>query len=85
MNKEVKAKDEQPASRTAEPRQGHATQVLKDGLKDLLQDGAGSETELSPMVPVIPTSNVKPKFYGTDAAYGADAREVIITTVTRQG
>jgi chromosome segregation ATPase len=63
LTKEVKAKDEQLANRTAERDQVAAQhKVLKDGLKDLLSKmEPEAKPEGSPMVPVIPTSNVKPE------------------------
>jgi septal ring factor EnvC (AmiA/AmiB activator) len=63
LGKETKAKDEQIATRTAE-RDLAAGQfkALKDELKELLAKAEnGMKSEGSPMVPVIPTSNVKPE------------------------
>ena len=61
-NKEVKAKDEQVQTRTAERDQAaNQFRTLKDSLRDLLTKmDDGPKPDGSPTVPVIPTSNRKP-------------------------
>ena len=63
LNKDVKAKDEQVAARTAERDQAAGQfKALKDELKELLAKAEnGMKSEGSPTVPVIPTSNLKPE------------------------
>jgi chromosome segregation ATPase len=62
MNKEIKARDEQVASRTAERDQAtNQYAALKTELKELLTKAEnGMKPAESPQVPVIPTSNPKP-------------------------
>jgi hypothetical protein len=63
MNKEIKAREEQIASRTAERDQANNQYAaLKNELKDLLTKAEnGMKPPESPQVPVIPTSNSKPE------------------------
>jgi len=62
MGKDLKARDEQVAARTAERDQAAGQfKALKDELRELLTKAEnGMKSDGSPTVPVIPTSNVKP-------------------------
>ena len=61
LGKDLKAKDEQVATRTAERDQAAGQfKSLKDELRELLTKAEnGMKSEGSPTVPVIPTSNLK--------------------------
>ena len=63
MTKEIKARDDQVAARTAERDQAtNQYAALKTELKELLAKAEnGMKPPESPQVPVIPTSNTKPE------------------------
>ena len=62
MDKDMKSKDDQLTTRTAERDQAAGQfRALKDELRELLAKAEnGMKSEGSPTVPVIPTSNPKP-------------------------
>ncbi|MSR54825.1 MAG: hypothetical protein EXS09_16280 [Gemmataceae bacterium] len=64
MTQEMKAKDDQIQTRTTERDQvTNNYRTFRDELKELLAKSEEGKTEgsLSPMVPIIPTSNTKPE------------------------
>ena len=62
MSQEMKAKDEQIQTRTTERDQVTGQyKTFRDGLKELLAKAEEGKSEGSPMVPIIPTSNIKPE------------------------
>ena len=62
MNQEMKAKDDQIQTRTTERDQvSNNYKTFRDGLRELLTKSEEGKLEGSPLVPAIPTSNIKPE------------------------